>query len=445
MNNNRTATFTISTGLANLEAESRKCKEAIAMNSKFPMLNKTEKDLVDKAVRSLKAYNGQKESVDLCVDILNYMGTLYKRYEGSLNDLLIGLSTYGDNLVDMNNGMINTCPASTVCHEISPLLLKVTNFHSATNYRQQRLFSNFANVWSYVTSAVDNETQIFKVYPAADGSSVSVSDTGVTGLAGLTENGGSFDSSFLFQADGNAYYDVSFVNNYSTDSIINSIQKQAGMMCGTVNRDPIISWLLRNFDNGPIIVLNGSFFLIFYDPKPFCDVLADISNIDNYIEHAVKSGFFASPNPICVETGSNYEEGGDNYATSLNQAKYDIYNYIADENADPASDPLPAITLVQFVTKFAMNVAELLHAARKNNFDTTGNLMGVLSIGDTTQVAIDSLTSYIERHTELDVDDAKACIMENEERRQELKKLPVGSTYSNRAVYRLLNSSNLGW
>jgi hypothetical protein len=444
MNTNKTATFTISTGLANLESESRKCKEAIAMNSKFPMLSKTEKDLVDKAVRSLKAYNGQKESVDLCVDILNYMGTLYKRYEGSLNDLLIGLSTYGDNLVDMNNGMINTCPASTVCHEISPLLLKVTNFHSATNYRQQRLFSNFANVWSYVTSDVDNETQLFKTYPATDGFSVSVADTGVTGLAGLVEQSGSFDSSFLFQADGNAYYDVSFVNNYSTDSIINSIQKQAGMMCGTVNRDPIISWLLRNFDNGPINVLSGSFFLIFYDPKPFCDVLADIDNIQIYIDHAVRSNFFESPRPPCLETGSYYATGGDAYASALNQAKYDIYNYIADENV-AITEPLPTITLVQFITKFAMNVAELLHATRKNNFDTTGNLMGVLSIGDTTQVAIDSLTSYIERHTELDVDDAKACIMENEERRQELKKLPIGSTYSNRAVYRLMNSSNLGW
>lgn len=250
-----TNNFSTRKAASELLVESNRHKDAIKNNSKYQILSRSEKAIVDKQTTALKVYESQLDNAIYSRDLLEFIISMHKQYEVHINSLIDILSKYTEDNLDSDNGTFNTCPISSVCNIFTEPLLRVINFHSSTFYQGKRIFSNPGTSFHYDVNGelVETETTTGTVTIGHSGVEIAISSQSA------------ITSEFSFSAEYNG-----FINEYTAIDT-GTLDNPELQNCGVTLFDNIIRWKVFNPDNGPIgVIVNIKLF----DPTTFCNDLA---------------------------------------------------------------------------------------------------------------------------------------------------------------------------
>jgi hypothetical protein len=247
--------FSTRKAASDLLSESNRHKEAIKNNSKYQILSRSEKAIVDKQTTALKVYESQLDNAVYSKDLLEFIINMHIQYELHINSLIDVLSRYTEDNLDTDSGTFNTCPISSVCNIFTEPLLRIINFHSSTFYQGKRIFSNPGTSFHYDASGnlVETETTTGTITIGHSGVEITISDQST------------ITSEFSFSAEYNG-----FINEYTAIDT-GTIDNPALQNCGNTLFDNIIRWKVFNPDNGPIGKIAN---ITLFDPTAFCDDLA---------------------------------------------------------------------------------------------------------------------------------------------------------------------------
>lgn len=262
--------------LRKISEKQRLARDAIATKSRYPLMDRGEKNTHDNFYQMTKAFESQMKQAKLSLSIVDHMICLYNNFLDKLQKLYMTLSEYNFDEFD-ENGLFHNCPSLDWCQRVKNDLGDVMEYPFHQQFMNRVIFANPNYKYNYELY----EDHLQEISGSVNNEPISPNDIGFTKMSGTDVLPSSaYDSVFTFNAYGSTVSDSSTPTPAFTSSINLSYKT---MRCRTVMNVLTEEWRVSNLDNslpGVLLKYYGSNFPSAYvwklfDVNYFCEALAN--------------------------------------------------------------------------------------------------------------------------------------------------------------------------